>query len=91
MRKIDRKYENPFDNIIIDLTEKSMPIFRYFNCTPNTITTMSLVTGLQSVYFLYHRKIKLSITFYLFQYFFDTCGYKVLLLIHFHLSVGYKQ
>lgn len=72
MRKIDRKYENPFDNIIIDLSEKAMPIFYKLGCTPNTITTFSLITGLKSAYYLYNRKIYLSIAFYLLQYFFDT-------------------
>jgi phosphatidylglycerophosphate synthase len=71
MRKIDRKYENPIDNIFIDIGEICNPLWKRLNFTPNTLTTLSLLFGLLAVYNLYKRNILLFMIFYIISYFFD--------------------
>lgn len=50
--KIDDKYENPIDIIAYKICEYLDPIFYKLNFTPNNITTLSLIFGLLSVYFI---------------------------------------
>lgn len=71
MRKIKKEFENPFDNILIDICELVSPFFHKLNFTPNGITTLSLITGLLSCYFLHKNKPYLSVSFLLLSYFFD--------------------
>jgi phosphatidylglycerophosphate synthase len=71
MRKIKKEHENPIDNINIDISDKLCPFFKKLNFTPNGITTLSLIFGLISIFFLLKRNIILfSITYYI-SYFFD--------------------
>lgn len=71
MRKIEKQYENPIDNINIDIASWMCPFFKKLGFTPNGITTISLIFGLLSIYLLYKGHIWLfAITFYL-SYFFD--------------------
>ncbi len=71
MKKIPDKYENPIDTLNIDLMDKTTGFFKSLNTTPNGITTLSLIFGLISIYFLYHRKfIFFAITYYT-SYLFD--------------------
>ena len=71
MRKIKREFENPFDNILIDICELVSPFFHKLNFTPNGITTLSLITGLLSCYFLHKNSPYMSVSFLLLSYFFD--------------------
>jgi hypothetical protein len=70
-RKIEKKYENPFDNILIDLCEYCSPFFHKLNFSPNDITTLSLIFGILSIYFLYKNNLVLFIVLYIISYFFD--------------------
>lgn len=71
MRKIPRKYENPLDNFNIDLMDKTTPFFRSLKFTPNGITTLSLISGLVSIYYLYHHNFwGFAISYYI-SYLFD--------------------
>lgn len=83
-RKINEQYENPYDNLMINLSEKVSGNFREMNFTPNQITTISLVFSLISAIFLMKidntDKAKntnknlnktVAIIFYLLSYFFD--------------------
>lgn len=46
-RKIKREFENPFDNIVIDIAHAmNIYLFRPLGATPNIITTASLMFGL---------------------------------------------
>ena len=57
-RKIPKDYDNPLDNILIDLVEILNPYFKKLNFTPNGITFLSLVFGLITiVYFIKKRFI----------------------------------
>ena len=71
MRKIEKNYENFFDDFLIDIAEYVSPFFYKLNFTPNDITTLSLITGLASVYFLYKQNIVLFSILWIVSYFFD--------------------
>lgn len=80
MRKIAREYENPIDNVNIDLCDALCPLFKKMGFTPNGITTLSMILGLLAVFILWrkdkHRKLTtkeivvFSICYYL-SYLFD--------------------
>lgn len=70
-RKLPRNLECPVDNILMDIAETLSPLFYKIGFTANGITTLSLISGLFSVYFVYVRKYKLGGIFWLLQYFFD--------------------
>lgn len=77
-RKINEKYENPYDNLMINFSEKVSENFKKLNFTPNHLTTISLIFSLISAVFLYKINDKnkklyktLAIIFYLLSYFFD--------------------
>lgn len=71
MRKIDREYENPIDNINIDVADKLCPLFRKMGFSANGITTLSLIFGLISVFLLWKGHIwGFAVTYYI-SYFFD--------------------
>lgn len=71
MRKIEKNYENLFDDFLIDIAEYVSPFFYKLKFTPNDITTLSLITGLASVYFLYKQNIVLFSILWIVSYFFD--------------------
>ena len=50
-RKIPREYDNPIDNILVDLSEFLNPYFHRLNFTPNMITTLSLILN---TFYHYH-------------------------------------
>jgi len=71
MRKISPKYENPLDDYTTKIVELINPFFKKLNFTPNALTTISLITGLYSVYFIKNKKFEKAALFYLISYFFD--------------------
>ena len=71
MRKIERKYENPIDNVLLDIIEAVSPTFYKLGFNANGITTLSLVFGLLSIFFLYKGSIYLFMISYSISYFFD--------------------
>ncbi len=71
MRKISNEYENPIDDLLIELSDLISPFFFRLGFNPNGITFLSLITGVLSVYFLYNQKIILFAILFLASYFFD--------------------
>ena len=71
MRKIPEELDNPIDNIIVDRVEDTVGFFRDMGFTPNGITTLSLLTGLLSIYLLYQGKFIEAAICYAISYFFD--------------------
>lgn len=71
MRKIDSDKDNFLDNIFIDFSEFFSPFFFYWGFTPNLITTLSLITGLISIYFLFYDYVIMFAIFWIISYFFD--------------------
>jgi phosphatidylglycerophosphate synthase len=57
MRKVDREYDNPIDNLIIDVGDKILPYLKSIGHTPNVLTTYSFILGLAAVYFLYEDNL----------------------------------
>lgn len=53
MRKVDKEYDNPIDNLIIDIGDTLLPYLKSTGHTPNMLTTYSFILGLAAVYFLY--------------------------------------
>jgi phosphatidylglycerophosphate synthase len=72
MRKINRSFENPIDNIILDIGIETLPMFKSLGFTPNGLTTVSLIFGLMSVYSLFYKSNMLFAVYYLISYFFDS-------------------
>lgn len=70
-RKIDRKYENFFDTIFVDLTEKLNPFYKSIGVVPNTLTFLSLFVTLIGEYFFYKDKYLIAGILYLVGYYFD--------------------
>lgn len=71
MRKIPAKYENPFDNIFICIAEKLNPVYKYFNFTPNILTSISLFFGILSSYFLSINRKYSAIVLLILSYLYD--------------------
>lgn len=70
-RKLPRNLENPIDNYLIDLCEKCNPLFNKLKFTPNTLTTLSLFTGLFSILFYLESQYILSALLLFVSYWFD--------------------
>lgn len=70
-RKLPEKYENPIDNILINIAEKLNPVFYRLGFNPNGITTLSLITGLLFNYYYYIGNYKMSAFMMSLSYFFD--------------------
>ena len=71
MRKIAREYENPIDNILIDISEYLSPYAYYCRLTPNILTTISILFSGYTVYLLLNSNYFLASFMYLISYYFD--------------------
>ena len=70
-RKIGSHIENPVDDLLIKIAEKVSPPLVKIGVTPNFITTLSFISGLLSVYFLWKDQYLASGLLFLLGYFFD--------------------
>ena len=71
-RKIPKKYENPIDNLLIDVSEDVGRVLRpYPIFTPNFFTTVSLIVALCSVYLIQNKNYKIASILLFVSYFFD--------------------
>ena len=71
MRKIDNSYENPFDNMMIDLSESVSGGFKELDMTPNDITTLSNISAFITVLLLLNAKYNWAAFMFVLAYFFD--------------------
>jgi phosphatidylglycerophosphate synthase len=71
MRKISSDLENPIDNVLLQLSEKVSPIFKFFKHTPNVLTGYSTILGIFAVKSLYNYETVNFVIFYFVSYFFD--------------------
>lgn len=69
--KIDSKYQDPVDNILISLSDKLSPLFKSMNFTPNGITMISTILSLAALYYLYQKNVLNFSIFFALAYFFD--------------------
>lgn len=71
-RKIHHDYENPFDNVFIDIAHvMNKKMFRPLRLTPNMITTFSLLFGLASAIMFHHEYYASSAAFFITAYILD--------------------
>ena len=71
MRKIEREHENPIDDIIILICEKTQYIFHDIGFNPNGITTLSLLFGIMSSIQILNKNFIFAGILYFISYFFD--------------------
>lgn len=71
IRKVPREYENPIENLLLDLADAINPLFKSLKFTPNGLTTLSILFGMASVYYLYNYDLSRFTIFYILCYFFD--------------------
>ena len=70
-RKILSQYDNPFDNVLYDISAELLPTFHSLNFTPNGITTLSLLSGLGACCYLYNKQFIPFAILYTLSYLFD--------------------
>jgi len=70
-RKIPRNLENPIDSLMYDLSEILNKKVIKENISTNTITSISLISGIISAFLIYKNKFLESSLFHGFAYFFD--------------------
>ena len=71
MRKIDRSFENPLDNILISISDSMSDTFYNFGVTPNDLTTLSNITAFITILLLINAKYEWAAFAFLVSYFFD--------------------
>jgi phosphatidylglycerophosphate synthase len=71
MRKLHPKYENPIDDVILNIIDGWCPTLKNLGFTPNVLTTISLVFGVLSVYYLSKDKFVIAAVLYSISYIFD--------------------
>jgi len=71
MRKINKKYENPIDNILIDIADHCCPCYNAANLTPNDLTTISLLLAITSAFLFNNGCGILAGIFWFVAYYFD--------------------
>ena len=75
-RKIPREYENPIDNVLIDITHSLNPTYKKLGITPNILTTFSWVCAIVGLW-LFKKAPKgshhvyIGVILYFMGYFFD--------------------
>ena len=70
-RKVDNHMENPLDSLLVDICEPVSRVLKKLNFTPNMITTIGLIIGLISIYFIIKRKYAIGVVLFIICYFFD--------------------
>ncbi len=71
MRKIEKIYENPIDNILISLIENTQHIFHNIGFNPNGITTLSIILSIYASIEILNKNFKYAGILFLLSYFFD--------------------
>jgi len=71
MRKIPSEYENPIDNVLLDITERVQKYFYENNFTPNHITSLSIICCMFSVILILKDYYILGGILFFISYFFD--------------------
>lgn len=71
VRKILPEFENPIDDVIIKIADNTDKIYKNLNMNPNHITTLSLIFGMLTAYYLYCGYNTLAATTYFISYYYD--------------------
>lgn len=70
-RKIPPNIENPIDNVLISLVSSTTPFLYKWGITPNTITSLSLITGLLATFLVLKHYYKTAALLILIAYTLD--------------------
>lgn len=70
-RKIPHCYENPVDNVLIDINEKVNPLYHRLGLVPNHVTLLSAVFGIGAVVALARGAFVWAGVLYMVSYYFD--------------------
>jgi hypothetical protein len=71
MRKIPTEYENPIDDVLINMCDNVAPAFHSHGFTPNMVTTLSNISAIIVIILLLEAKYIWAAIFVLIAYFFD--------------------
>ena len=71
VNKISDNLDNPIDNVLYRIIDTQLQSYKDLNLTPNLLTTLSLISGLGSVYLLKRDKFIMSAILWFISYYFD--------------------
>jgi len=72
MRKIDKKDDDPIDNVIYDNFVVSLtPLLRNIGFTPNMVTISSIIIAFIGIYYLTHKNLVIFTILFAFAYILD--------------------
>ena len=71
MRKIPQEYDNAFDNLLIEISDKTAPYAYNLGMTPNFITTLSNISCIITVLLLFKAQYYWAAFFVILSYYFD--------------------
>ena len=71
MNKLALEFECPFDIVFHAMAETSLPLFKSLGVNANTITALSLITGLAASYYIMHDKYAIASVLWLLSYTLD--------------------
>ena len=77
VNKISEEYDNPLDVIICRHIDKNLEFYYNLGLTPNDLTTISLISGLLSVYFAYNRQYIVASILWAIAYYYDCADGKL--------------
>lgn len=77
VNKISEEYDNPLDVIICKHIDKKLGFYYNLGLTPNDLTTISLISGLISVYFAYNEEYILASILWAIAYYYDCADGKL--------------
>ena len=70
-RKVPPHLENPIDNVMYALADRTSPFFHDTGHTPNTLTTYSAIFGVGALWALFEKRFWVFATLWTLAYFFD--------------------
>jgi phosphatidylglycerophosphate synthase len=71
MSKVSKDFENPIDNIFYDRVSKDLDFYYELGLTPNHITTLSLLFGFLTAYFVQTNNKIIAVICLLISYYYD--------------------
>lgn len=77
VNKILEQYDNPLDIIIYKHIDKNLYFYYNLGLTPNDLTTISLISGLSSVYFAYNEQYIAASILWSIAYYYDCADGKL--------------
>jgi len=77
VNKIPDHLDNPIDNIIYSHIDKYLNLYKKIGLTPNLLTTISLLSGLTSVYLVHKDNYIIGSLFWFIAYYYDCADGKM--------------